>query len=203
MTLRSLRALRRSIPVLVSTVAILSFAEPTFACSTGRALSVEQVGASARLIVVADVLGAPRQALDYRLRVVEVVHGNAEAGQELTIGPASPASQGSYPDCWLTLSVGQRAVIALTSRRDLDALSTYAWWEEGGHVVSASAVESWPDTIDGLVARLRAGAGLPPSDTTDAIPTQGASSLGTFALLIAAATAGALSWRRTRTSRAR
>jgi hypothetical protein len=200
MAMRWLRGWRRSISVVVAIVAILALAEPAFACSTGDALTVEQVGASARLIVVADVLSAPRNGLDYRLRVVDVIHGSAEVGQELTIGPASPTSQDSYPDCWLSLPVGTRAVIALISRTNLDALASYAWWDEAGHVVSASPVESWPDTIQGLVARLRAGAGLPPSDTVVGIAEQGVPSLGVFGLLIAASAAG-LSWRRFRTPR--
>lgn len=199
MALQWLREWRTTTSALVAVVATLALAEPASACSTGDALTVEQVGASARLTVVADVLGAPHRGLDYRLRVTEVVRGNAEVGQELTIGPAAATSQGSYPDCWLSLPVGKRVVIALTSRQNLDALASYAWWEEGGRVVSASAVESWPDTIQGLVARLRASVGLPPSDAADSVAAQGAPSLGGFAWLISAAAVGfGLFWRRIR-----
>lgn len=145
-------------------VALLGLATPAFACSTDG-LTVEEVGAAARLIVVADVLDAPNGGRNYRLRVVEVVYGTVDAAGELTIGPTSGTAGPWERSCWLSLPVGKRVVLALTDRNNLNALASYAWWDEGGHISSASAVVSWPDTVPALVARLRAGAAIPATDT--------------------------------------
>lgn len=181
-------------------------AVPVLACSTGFAPTVRQIGSFAPFIVVADVLDAPDLSLRYELRIVEVIRGDAHAGDRVSVGAASSASAPGYPDCWLRLVVGQRIVVALTDRLNLDALASYAWWEEGGHVVSASAVEGWPDSITALVTELRAGASVPATDTmgaTDPAAT-GSASVTTRATVIGATTAVAfaLAWRRARTPEA-
>lgn len=164
---RRIQQLFRS--VLLAVPLLLVAAGPAEACSTGYAPTVREIGALSRLIVLADVVAAPADGLRYRLHVIRVVRGNGiRPGTTITIGPATAPPE-AYPYCWLRLVVGTRVVVALPDTKDLGALSSYAWWEQGGHVSSASAVDSWPDSIDGLLVALAAG--IPPDTATEEPPS--------------------------------
>jgi hypothetical protein len=142
-------------------------AVPVLACE-GAGITLNEAASSSVMIVRADVLGEPRNSLNFTLRVREVVRGNVAAGQTITIGPRSnpPAT---YPDCWLDLPDGHQVVLALTSTTNLDALTSYAWWvESSGQLVSASRVTDSPATIEELLTRLRASPAMPPTDTVEA-----------------------------------
>jgi hypothetical protein len=104
-----------------------------------------------------------RPNLNYRLRIVQVIRGRVQPGQIVTIGPASaPPTPSPYPDCGLSLPASTRVLVALSSARNLDALTSWAWWEEDGALVTASAVESTPGSLADLVRRFERAADPPP-----------------------------------------
>lgn len=198
----------RLLPTLIATalavVALFGRPAPAVACSA-PAVTVEEVAAASTFIAVADVLEAPNRGLNYRLRIVDLVRGEGRAGDEVIIGPHNAAPGVTPGSCSLTLPLGERIVVALPDPHNLNALSSYAWWMQGGHLSSASGVVSWPDSISALVARLRAGASMPSTDSLSVAgpwseakrPTD-----GLLALVVGAAALGfGARWRRAPTGR--
>lgn len=120
----------------------LATAGSALGCSTGSPPSVDDIARTAKFIVVADVVSIGPAGLNDRLRIVQAIRGATSVGDTVTIGPRSvPSPPSSFPDCWLRLPPSTRVLVALSSTQDLDALMSWAWWEEDGAVVTASAVK--------------------------------------------------------------
>jgi hypothetical protein len=158
--------------VLIGAALFLAVAGNAFACSTGAPSSIDDIARTATLIAVADVVSIGPQGLNDRIRIIRVIHGNARPGEVMTIGPGSvPPEPSSFPDCWLSLPASTRVLVALSGDRNLDALTSWAWWEENGALVTASAVEPTSGNLADLVGRFERAASLPETDAPGAKPT--------------------------------
>lgn len=165
---------------------------PVWACS-GPGSSIDEVRSASRLIVLADVLGSHGNGLGYDLRIIDVARGEVTPGTTITVGPPVGGTAAGYPDCWLSLPVGTRVILALTDATSLEGLSSFAWWEVGGRVSSPSAVDEWPGSLASLFAEFA----LPATDT-ESKPVEGSSDVPAWPLITLAATGIAAAWLRRR-----